>query len=394
MTEASRKRSDLSKDPNNKLADFHVADIEPLSKSAELATLLDSHRGERHIVAIQNFPDPDAISSAIAHQMIASEFGIDVDIVYDGFISHQENLAMVRLLDIDLIRYDERMDLSVYHNSVFIDNQGTTTTLTARLREAGVKPLIIVDHHERQGIIEAAFTDLRKVGATATIYAEYLKDQLLLIDKSIPQHVRLATALMHGIRSETGGLVRAKEKDFLSAAYLSNFTDQSLLSEILSVKRSRRVIDIIKVALENRIIRHNYSIAGVGFLRYEDRDAIPQAADFLLSEENIHTAVVYGIVSKEGEREVIVGSLRTSKMTLNPDIFLKSCFGKDWHGNYYGGGKYEAGGFEIPIGFLSGSYDDDFMKMKWKIYDAQVKRRILEEIGVEDVDHSSLGEDD
>jgi nanoRNase/pAp phosphatase (c-di-AMP/oligoRNAs hydrolase) len=382
----------MAKEP--KLADFHLADVEPLSKSAELAALLNAHRGERHIIAIQNFPDPDAISSAIAHQMICSEFGIDIDIVYEGLISHQENLAMVRLLDIDLIRFETRLDLNQYKHSIFIDNQGTTTALTGRLREAGVKPLIIVDHHERQGIIDASFTDLRKVGATATIYVEYIKDGLLHMDKSIPQHVRLATALMHGVRSETGGLVRAKEKDFSAAAYLSNYIDQSLLSEILSVKRSRRVIDIIKVALENRIIRHNYSIAGVGFLRYEDRDAIPQAADFLLTEENIHTAVVYGIVGKEGEKEVIVGSLRTSKMTLNPDIFLKSAFGKDWHGNYYGGGKYEAGGFEIPIGFLSGSYDEEFMKMKWKIYDSQVKRRILEEIGVEDIEQAAMGEDD
>ncbi|MBL8151069.1 MAG: bifunctional oligoribonuclease/PAP phosphatase NrnA, partial [Blastocatellia bacterium] len=159
--------------------------------------------------------------------------------------------------------------------------------------------------------------------------------------------------------------------------------------------RTRRAIDIIKVALENRIIRHNYSIAGVGFLRYEDRDAVPQAADFLLTEENIHTAVVYGIVTKEGEREVIVGSLRTTKVTLNPDTFLKNSFGKDWQGNYYGGGKYEAGGFEIPIGFLSGFYDEEFMKMKWRIYDSQVKRRILEEIGVEDVDQqTAIGDND
>ncbi|MBL8151068.1 MAG: bifunctional oligoribonuclease/PAP phosphatase NrnA, partial [Blastocatellia bacterium] len=77
-------------------------------------------------------------------------------------------------------------------------------------REAGVKPLIIVDHHERQGLIEASFTDLRKVGATATIYTEYMREGLLTLDKSNPQHVRLATALMHGLRSETLGLVRAK----------------------------------------------------------------------------------------------------------------------------------------------------------------------------------------
>lgn len=392
MKETTIKRK-LERD-NGKSGEHSVLEHEASPKSEELATILNQHRGERHIVAIQNFPDPDAISSAVAHQMISHEFGIETDIVYDGFISHQENLAMVRLLDIDLLRYEPKMDLTVYNHSIFIDNQGTTTTLTARLRDAGIKPLVIVDHHERQHILDAPFTDIRKVGATVTIYTEYLRDHLMQLDKSLPSHVKLATALMHGLRSETAGLVRAREKDFQAAAYLSNYVDQPLLAEILNVKRSHRAIDIIKVALENRIIRHNFCVAGVGFLRYEDRDSIPQAADFLLSEENVHTAVVYGIVAKEGEREVIVGSLRTTKVTLNPDSFLKSAFGKDWQGNYYGGGKYEAGGFEIPIGFLSGAYEDEFMKMKWKIYDSQVRRHIFEEIGVEDIEHQKVSLDD
>lgn len=358
---------------------------EKMSSAKELMDLLAQHRGERHIVAIQNFPDPDAIASALAHQMLSAEFGITVDIVYDGFISHQENLALVQLLHIELLDYDENLDLGQYQASVFVDNQGTTTGLTGKLKEAGVKPLVIVDHHERQGIIEAPFTDLRKVGATATIYTEYLKDSPIAFEKSNPQHVRLATALMHAVRSETNGMIRARDADFWAAGYLSNFVDQSLLSAILNVKRSKRVIDVIKAALESRIVRDNYSIAGVGYVRYEDRDAIPQAADFLLTEENIHTAVVYGIITKEGEREVIIGSLRTSKVTLNPDTFLKSALGKDTQGNFYGGGKYEAGGFEIPIGFLSGTYDDEFMRAKWKIYDSMVKRKLFEKIGVENI---------
>lgn len=182
----------------------------------ELIATLEACRGERHIVAIQNFPDPDAIASALAHQMIASTFGITVDIVYDGFISHQENLALVQLLQIELLHYDPAIDLKQYHASIFIDNQGTTTTLTSKLREAGVKPLVIVDHHERQGLIDAVFTDIRKVGATATIYAEYLRDAFPL-EKNNPQHVRLATALMHAIRTETNGMIRKRECDFQAA---------------------------------------------------------------------------------------------------------------------------------------------------------------------------------
>ena len=36
-------------------------------------------------------------------------------------------------------------------------------------------------------------------------------------------------------------------------------------------------------------------MAGIGYLRWTDRDAIPQAAEFILNEENVHTAVVFGI---------------------------------------------------------------------------------------------------
>src|SRR5258708_3547270 len=76
---AMRNRTEMAKDP--KVADFQLTEIELLPKSAELLSLLEAHRGERHIIAIQNFPDPDAISSAIAQQLISKEFGIDVDIV-------------------------------------------------------------------------------------------------------------------------------------------------------------------------------------------------------------------------------------------------------------------------------------------------------------------------
>ena len=82
------------------------------------------HRG-----SWQDFPDPDAISSAFAHQLISAQFDIAVDIVYERRISHPQNIALVRLLDLDLIRYGEAFDLSRYTGSVFIDNQGTTTGL-------------------------------------------------------------------------------------------------------------------------------------------------------------------------------------------------------------------------------------------------------------------------
>jgi nanoRNase/pAp phosphatase (c-di-AMP/oligoRNAs hydrolase) len=142
-------------------------------------------------------------------------------------------------------------------------------------------------------------------------------------------------------------------------------------------------MEIIRQALGNRITVENYSIAGIGYLRAEDRDAIPQAADFLLTEENVHTAIVYGIITTDDPREEnLVGSLRTSKITLDPDDFIKDVFGKNQAGRYFGGGKELAGGFEIPIGFLAGDIGEEFMSLKWDVFDGQVKQKIFAKIGV------------
>ena len=359
-----------------------TGDVRPMSKAAELASMLEQHRGERHAIVMQDYPDPDAISSAWAHKMIAARYGIDCDIVYEGRISHQENLALVQLTDIELVRQNETSDLSQYNGTVFVDNQGTTASLTDRFAAVGVKPLVIVDHHERQDRIEAVYTDIRKIGATATIYTEYIREGLLELNKSDVQHVRLATALMHGIRSETSGLVRAREEEMEAGTFLTRFTDHSLLEDILSVKRSKQVMDVIRLALENREVRESYSISGVGYIRSEDRDSIPQAADFLLTEENIHTAIAYGIIIK-GDREMVVGSMRTSKVTLNPDEFLKEALGATETGRYYGGGRRGAGGFEIPIGFLAAIKDDDLVRMKWRLYDDLIKKKLFAKIGVQ-----------
>jgi nanoRNase/pAp phosphatase (c-di-AMP/oligoRNAs hydrolase) len=352
-------------------------------KAEQLAALLERHRGEHHIIVLQSFPDPDAISSAFAHQMIAARYGVECDIAYDGCISHHENIALVELLQLHLLRVEEGDDLKRYQGSVFIDTQGTTSGLTERLRRAGVPALAIIDHHEPQGIVEAQFTDIRTgANATATIYTEYIEAGLLRLERSNPDHERLATALTHGVRSETGGFVSAGREDFAAAAYLAEFVDQETLAAILSNQRSRNTMDVIQAALASRVVRDNYSVAGVGYLRYGDRDAIPQAADFLLTEENVHTAIVYGLVM-EGGREMITGSLRTKKATLNPDSFLKEALGGPEAGRYYGGGRREAGGFEIAIGFLAGAYDDEFMQWKWRLYDEQVKRKFWARLGVE-----------
>jgi len=351
----------------------------------KLAAVLEAHRGERHLVVIQDYPDPDAISSAFAHKLISAQFDIEVDITYSGKISHQQNIAMVRLLNIELTAYTEELDLGQYAGAVFVDNQGTTSGhIVQALETAGVPPLIIVDHHEKQDRLEAEFVDIRRVGAAATLYTQYLQYDLVELDKSRQEQVMTATALVHGIMTDTGGFIQAGADDFQAVAFLSQYRDPDILGQIMSQARTRYEMEIIRRALGGRIVAESYSIAGIGYLRAEDRDAIPQAADFLMTEENVHTAIVYGIVTSSERDESLVGSLRTSKITLDPDKFIKDTFGQDTSGNYFGGGKMLAGGFEIPVGFLSdGGADEEFRELKWQVYDQQIRQKIYAKVGIE-----------
>lgn len=349
----------------------------------ELADLLQAHRGERHIIVLQDYPDPDAISSALAHQLTCQAYDISVDIVHEGRVSHQENLALVRLLDVDLIRYRPDLEFSQYQGAVFVDNQGTTAREVVKsLQEVGVPILAVIDHHEPQAVLKPSFSDIRPIGATASIYATYLKQGLLPLDAENDEHVRVATALMHGIVTDTSDFMRASEMDFEAAGYLSQFRDVALLAQIMSQARTRQTMAVIQRALEDRLIVESYSIVGVGYLRSEDRDAIPQAADFLLTEENAHTSIVFGIVREE-DGEKMVGSMRTSKLTLDPDEFLKEAFGQSADGSYFGGGKRSAGAFEIPIEFLAGEADGEYEELKWQVYEAQVRHRLFDHLGVE-----------
>lgn len=348
-----------------------------------LEKLLKKHSGSHQLVLLQDFPDPDALSAAWAYRLIASAHSIQCDIYYSGTLSHQENIALVKLTNLPAKRWPTQTkdipDLSQYQGYVLIDTQGTTSQLTEIVKEAELPLVLVIDHHASQGNLNAELADIRPdIHATATILAQYLKAGLIQLDRSNSTHVKCATALMHGLRSDTSQLMQASEPDFLAAAYLSQYYDAQLLSAVLQASRSRRVMDVIERSLRNRHMQNSVSIAGVGYLRYDDRDAIPQAADFLITEENVHTAVVYGIIHDEDEeKELVVGSLRTNKITLDPDEFIKEAFGKDAQGRFFGGGRSTAGGFEIPIGFLSGYYENsDYNRQKWEVFDKQIKQKL------------------
>jgi nanoRNase/pAp phosphatase (c-di-AMP/oligoRNAs hydrolase) len=324
---------------------------EAASKWAELTAVLERHRGERLIILLAGYPDPDNIASGLALQHLARLHGVESRLLSLHEVSHQENQALVTQLDLDLWLYDGRCDLSSYSAFALVDTQRLDPMVAEEL--ADKRFIACVDHHKRIEDTVAEFTDVREdVGSTAAIMCEYLRaahpDGL---DADDPEHNTLATALMHGIRADTRLMLEASRADFLAAAFVSPAVDQALLRKISAQSVSPAVMDMIQAALERRKIYDNFLVSDVGFVRKEHRDGIPQAADFLLTRAGIDTVLVFGIV----DGKAIEGSLRTRGDTINPDAFLKRAFGVDEErGAPYGGGNLRnKGAFQIPLGFLA-----------------------------------------
>ncbi len=321
---------------------------------AQLAKHFEDFRGKNHLVLCLGTPDPDAISSALALQFLGKTYEIDTTVASFVGVSHHENRALVKRLGINLVRCDSDFDISQFDMYSIVDSQKCVTDLDARLQEHNVQFFAFVDHHrEDTQTPPALFVDVRPdYASTAAIFCEYL--QLANpsgLSPSDPVQVQLATALMHGLRSDTSRFLSATQHEYAGAAFLAPCVDTQVIEVIERKVLTPSMLDMFENALVNRRIHDNFIFSDVGYVRAVDRDAIPQAAELLLSRDGTDTVLVFGIV----DEKAIDGSLRTRSETINPDEFLKGVLGvSPESGRYYGGGNIrDRGGFQIPLGFFS-----------------------------------------
>jgi nanoRNase/pAp phosphatase (c-di-AMP/oligoRNAs hydrolase) len=345
--------------------------------------MLEKHRGESHVVILPSYPDPDAIASAYAHRLISACFDIQVSIFYGGHVHPRLNLALIKLLDIDIIPIEEKSDIDRIQAAILMeDRMGVSEKTKDFLDECGIPVILCLQKENSDGIDEEILEDCQPCTNSA-IYARYMEDGLLELNRNQKEHVVVATTLLYGILSATDSFTHASEGDFKAAAFLSSFRDPELLEHIMNQSRSKQIMDIIRRALGNRELIESYSIAGIGYLRAKDREALSQAADFLLTEDNVHTAIVYGIMTEEGQ-ETLSGAIRTSKITIHPEEFIASIFGEDIKDHFEGGEELPlfSDDFNIPILLLTGNPTEEFMDLKWKVYDSQVKFKLYSKLGV------------
>jgi len=240
--------------------------------------------GEKIHILLQHDPDPDAIGSALALRELLGRKRATTPIVSFGVITRPENLAMIKLLEIQI----ERITPDDLHKD------------SARLALLDVQPPyfeqplgrvdLVVDHHPKRSNFKARFADLRtNYGSTATIFTEYLRAA------GMEPSQRLATALVYGIKTDTLFLERGSSLADLSAFnYLYPLANKAMITRIERPALPREDIEAMGRALSRLQVDRGLAVIYLGEVHRED--VIPQMAEFCLQIEGVDWGVVSGLV--------------------------------------------------------------------------------------------------
>ncbi|HEY8944934.1 MAG TPA: DHH family phosphoesterase, partial [Polyangiaceae bacterium] len=190
-------------------------------KRQELERVIASATDRPHLILLWGHPDPDAIGSAMAHKRLCERMGASATIAHVLPVSRAENRALVKLLNVPMIKVSDGVELEQYGYLSLVD--ASASEVSIRLPEA-LKLLTVVDHHRPATVPKAEFVDIRHdVCSTCTIYADYAEKGLAPFGADGNDDSAVATAMFFGIQTDTDDFALATPVDFRAAAYLKPF---------------------------------------------------------------------------------------------------------------------------------------------------------------------------
>ncbi len=278
-------------------------------KIKELRALVSE--GDRVAIVLQDDPDPDAMSSAMALRTLLGRNKQTTPLFSFAPVTRPENRTMVHLLEIEILPASTE-ELTTFDMIAMVDVQ--PPYFGEKLPRAD----IVIDHHPGYEGPNAPFEDVRtKYGATATIMTEYL----MTANERISE--RLATALLYGIRSDTLLLSRhVTEDDIQAFTHLYPLANYSMLKLIDRPELPVSFAQILSRAMKRLVIQDGLLVMNLG--RVERDDLIVQMADFCLQFEGVEWVAVAG---KLGSNLVI--SVRNYGVgRANAGAAVKSLFGE------------------------------------------------------------------
>ena len=292
---------------------------------------------ESVLILLQDDPDPDAIASGLALRQVLGRNKQTAPLGSFGKVTRPENIAMVKLLEIEIDRVT-KSGLRNFDRIAVVDLQ------PPHLSSPPDEIDLVIDHHPEQFNYKSHIKDIRPgYGATSTILLEYL----LCTNSNIG--TRLATAMLYGIKSDTFALSReVNEWDVEAFSYLYPLANQNLMRRIERPELPPAALDALSLALKNRRVIDKVAFVNLG--RVERDDLIPQMADFSLSFEGIEWAFVSGVF----ESNYII-SIRNVGYVRSAGRVLKEAFGDIG----YAGGHASMAKAIIPINEFHRRWDID-----------------------------------
>jgi len=251
-------------------------------RKVERIRSLFQEKDKIHIL-LQHDPDPDAIGSALALRELLGRNRATTPLVTFGEVARPENLAMLRLLEIQVeeIAYED------------LHQDGARLALVDVQPPYFKRPLgrvdLVVDHHPKRAPFSARFSDLRpQYGATSTIFTEYLRAA------GMEPSQRLATALLYGIKSDTLFLDRGSHLADLEAfTFLYPFASRAMISRMERPALPAEDLEALGRAMSRLQLDDGVAVIHLGEVQRED--VIPQLAEFCLQIEGVDWGVVSGI---------------------------------------------------------------------------------------------------
>lgn len=302
--------------------------------ASEVLRRLNEEENAKVLIVCHDNPDPDALASALAIKHLCESIGHEPTIVHGGMIEHQQNRAMVKLLEMDVRRIilDWEIEDILTDSDLVIcvdfSHPGANNILPATC-----VPHIVIDHHT---------SDTRPAGDVILVRPEFAATSSLvasiLMNSGIEINRNVATALAFGIRTDTLGFTRSfNAVDLRALSWLGAWIDWELMRSFESPPRSQEVLSIFKQALSDATLENGLMLAPV--TQMTDRDALSQVADFLLPTEDVDIVITYGVrISK------VILSARSTNDSIHIGRILSNTFEK----GRAGGHKSLAGG-QIPF---------------------------------------------
>lgn len=229
--------------------------------------------------------DPDAIASGQALKRILAHRVAAADLARVNDIVRPDNLAMLHYLRIRAPKLTPAM-LGRYQRFALVDSQPHHHPGFANINFS-----IVLDHHPEvpEFPIKADFADIRpEYGALSTLLTEYL------LVMNIKPGKLLATALLYGIRTDTGNFSRGvNELDLLAYSYLIRRADNLKLSTITRSELRLAWIKYLTRGFQGlrKLGRGKFSYVG----QVPTADILVIIADFLMRVHEMRWVIVAGV---------------------------------------------------------------------------------------------------